>query len=148
MSSASSQAAASANPSETLFVVPFASAMLNADLALLARTLNLSTRVHPKMLPLHDSPGLLRLDHFSGLFLKRGATEGEWSLEAQSWRRPGEQSIHEWHVMAACAARQLDSTVAIPERSHPVLAEIRDLPLGQADNKRLARFRRRLTGLQ
>jgi hypothetical protein len=100
----------------TLFEIPFVTAMSDSDLALLARTLDLSTRMHPKLRPRHNSPGLARLDHYSGLFLNRGVVEGQWMLEARTWGRPAAQSVHEWHVLAAGAAHQLDSTVTLPER--------------------------------
>lgn len=131
----------------TLFEVPFATAMSNDDLALLVRTLGLSRRVHPVMLPRHETPGLARLDHFSGLFLKRGAVEGEWSLEARTWGHPAAQSVREWHVLATGAAHQLDPKVPQLERLHVDSSEIPDLPLGRAANKRLARIRRRLGGV-
>lgn len=131
----------------TLFEVPFATAMSNHDLVLLARTLDLSTRVHPVTLPRHQTPGLARLDHFSGLFLKRGVVEGEWSLEARTWGHPTEQRVHEWHLLAAGAAHQLDPKVPLPGRRHADSSEIPDVPLGRAANKRLARIRRRLGGV-
>jgi hypothetical protein len=59
----------------TLFEVPFASAMSDRALALLERALDLTIRMHAKMHPRPDSPGFTRLDHFSGLFLERGAAE-------------------------------------------------------------------------
>ena len=137
-----------AGGANTLFEVPFATAMSNLDLALLARTLDMSTRVHPVTLPRHEAPGLARLDHFSGLFLKRGTVEGEWSLEARTWGHPTAQSVREWHVMATDAAHQLDPKVLLLERLHVDASEIPNLPLGRAANKRLARFRRRLVGLR
>src|SRR5581483_6650333 len=112
-----------------------------------------STRVQPTIRPghdaarRHDTPGFARLDHYSGLFLKRGMVEGEWLLEARTWGRPAAQSVHEWHVLAAGAAHQLDPTVTFPERLESSGREIADRPLGRAANKRLARFRRRLVGL-
>lgn len=131
----------------TLFEVPFATAMSNRDLALLARTLDMSTRVRPMMLPPHDTPGLARLDHHSGLFLKRGVVEGKWSLEARTWGHPPAQTVHEWHVLAAGAARQLDPSVPFPERLHANPPEITDLRVGRAANKRLSQIRRRLVGV-
>jgi hypothetical protein len=131
----------------TLFEVPFASVMGNGDLALLARMLDLSTRMHPKLRPWHDSPGLARLDHYSGLFLERGVIDGAWRLEARTWGHPAAQSVHGWHVLAAGAARQLDPTVIFPERLQGSAPEIRPRALGRAANKPLARFRRRLVGL-
>ena len=138
---------------EVLFEVPFASVMSDDDLALLALILDLSTRAQPTIrlrhetAPRHDTPGFARLDHYSGLFLKRGVAEGEWRLEARTWGRPAAQSVHEWHVLAAGAARELDPTVTLPERLDAGGGEIPDHPLGRAANKRLARFRRCLVGL-
>jgi hypothetical protein len=140
--------ARSASGASTLFEVPFATGMSSLDLALLARTLDLSTRVNPVTLPRHETPGLARLDHFSGLFLKRGTVEGEWSLEARTWGHPTAQSVHEWHVLAAGAAHQLDPEVPQPVRLHADSSEIPDLPLGRAANKRLAGIRRRLVGVR
>jgi hypothetical protein len=132
----------------TLFEVPFATAMSNRDLALLARTLDLSTRMHPVMRPHHETPGLARLDQYSGLFLKRGVVEGQWSLEGRTWGHPPEQSVHDWHVLAAGAAHQLDPNVPFPERLHANPPEITDVRVGRASNKRLSRIRRRLVGVR
>jgi hypothetical protein len=139
---------------EVLFEVRFASVMSDCDLALLARMLGLSMRVEPTLrfrgdtVPRHDTPGFARLDHYSGVFLKRGVVEGEWLLEARTWGRPAAPSVHEWHVLAAGAARMLDPTVTFPERLESGAREISDRPLGRAANKRFARVRRRLVGLQ
>ena len=137
-----------------LFEVPFASVMSDRDLALLARMLDLSTRIEPTIRPRHDTaprhhtPGFARLDHYSGLFLKqRDKVNGEWLRLAQTWGRPAAQSVHEWHVLAAGAARKLDPTVAPPERLDAGAREISDRPVGRAANKRLAQIRRRLVGL-
>jgi hypothetical protein len=137
---------------EVLFEVPFASAMSDCDLALLARTLGLWTRTQPTThsrpdgARRHDTPGFARLDYSSGLFLKRGVVEEEWLLEARTWGRPAAQSVHEWHVLAAGAARRLDPAVTFPERLESGARTIPDRPLGRAANKRLARFRRHLVG--
>jgi len=131
-----------------LFEVPFASAMSDGDLALLARTLDLWTHMHPKMRPDPNSPGVARLDHFSGLFLKRGSAEGRWILEARTWGHPAAQSVHDWHLLAADAAHQLDPTVAFPERLTVSSPEIPERPLGRVANKRLAWIRRRVVGLR
>gem|GEM_PF-1183300 len=137
-----------------LFDVPFASVMSDYDLALLARMLDLSTRVQSTSRSRHhaarrhDTPGFARLDHYSGLFLKRGVVEGEWLLEARTWGHPAAQSVHEWHVLAAGAARALDPTVTSPEPLDAGALEIPSRPLGRAANKRFARVRRRLVGLQ
>ena len=137
---------------EVLFEVPFASAMSDNDLALLARRLNLLTRIEPTNRPgdgalRHDAPGFVRLDHYSGLFVKRGVVEGVWLLEARTWGHPAAQTVHEWLVLAAGAARELDPALTVPERLDPDVREVADRPLGRAANKRLARFRRRLVGL-
>jgi hypothetical protein len=68
-------------------------------------------------------------------------------LQARTWDEPAPQSVHEWHVLAAQAARQLDPRVTLPERLPDIQPETTDRPLGQAANKRLARLRRRLVGL-
>ncbi len=139
---------------DLLFDVPFASVMSDFDLALLARMLNLSTRVQPTIRSRHgaarrhDTPGFARLDHYSGVFLKRGVVEGQWRLEARTWGRPAAQSVHEWHVLAAGAARALDPTVTSPERLDAGALEISNRPLGRAANKRFALVRRRLVGLR
>jgi hypothetical protein len=144
---------------DVLFEVPFASAMSDPDLALLARRLDLSARPQPAIRPhqgrqphqdrdpRHGTAGFARLDYYSGLFLIRGLAEGRWLLEARTWGRPAAQSVHEWHVLAAGAAHALDPTVALPERLDSGAREIPDLPLGRAANKHLARVRRRLVGL-
>ena len=131
-----------------LFQVPFASTMSDSDLALLARTLDLVTHMHPKMHPDPNGPGVVRLDHFSGLFLERGATDGEWVLEARTWGHPAPQSVHEWNLLAAWAARQLDSTVAFPERLPPSAPEIPTHPASRFATRPLARIRRRIVGLR
>jgi hypothetical protein len=131
---------------KVMFQVPFMSAMSDADLAVLHHVLDLSTHMYPKMRPDPNSPGVARLDHFSGLFLERGADEGQWMLEGRTWGKPAPQSVHEWHLLAAQAARQPDPGVTLPEplpNPHPSTP---NRPLGQA-HKRLARFRRRLVGL-
>lgn len=132
----------------TLFEVPFASAMRDGDLAGLARVLDLSTRMHPKTGPSHNSPGLARLDQHSGLFLNRGSAQGQWMLEARTWGHPAPQSIHQWHVLAAGGAQQLDPTVRLPEHLTASAHEIPNRPLGHAQNKRLARVRPRLVGVE
>jgi hypothetical protein len=127
----------------TLFEVPFASAMSDVDLAVLERTLNLSVRRQTRP----DSPGFTRLDRDSGLFLEPRVGEGQWMLQARTWGRPPPESVHEWHVVAAGGARQLDPTVVAPERLSASSSAIPDRPLGRAANKRLSRIRRRMGGL-
>ncbi|HEX5191162.1 MAG TPA: hypothetical protein VFW09_00045 [Solirubrobacteraceae bacterium] len=50
--------------------------MTDADLDLLRRRLDMTTRPEQKMRPDSNSPGVARLDHWSGLFLERGANDG------------------------------------------------------------------------
>jgi hypothetical protein len=133
---------------EVMFQVPFRSAMGDADLAVLRRVLDLSTHMYPKMRPDPNSPGVARLDHFSGLFLERGADEGQWRLEGRTWGRPAPETVHEWHVLAAQAARQLDPDVTLPEPLPDTQTSTPDRPLGHAANGRLAHLRRRLVGLR
>jgi hypothetical protein len=131
---------------QTLFAIPFASQMTDHDSALLARSLGMSTDMYPRVGPRHDSPGVIRLDHHSGLFLQRGEVEGEWTLEARTWGQPTAQSVHDWQVLAAGAAHQLDPKVIAPDRVAVIPIEMPDLLVGRAVNKRFAPFRRRLAG--
>jgi hypothetical protein len=145
--------ATKATRGDVLFEVPFASDMSDRDLALLERSSELSTRPQPSVRPRQKPPprvgtlGFARLDHSSGLFLRHGPVEGKWLLEARTWGHPAAQSVHEWHVEAAGAARALDPMVTFPERLNDAAPEIPDRPVGRAANKRLARIRRRLAGL-
>ena len=132
---------------KVMFQVPFTSAMSDADLAVLAHVLDLSTHMYPKMRPDPNSPGVARLDHFSGLFLERGADEGQWMLEGRTWGKPAPRTVHEWHLLAAQAARQLDPDVTLPEPMPNAQASTPDHPLGRAANRRLGGLRRRMVGL-
>ncbi|HZE04624.1 MAG TPA: hypothetical protein VE127_05325 [Solirubrobacteraceae bacterium] len=129
-----------------LFEIPYKSAMTDADLGRLARTLDLSTHMYSKLPSDPTGPGVARLDDFSGLFLERAASEGEWVLEGRTWGDPATESVHEWHLLAAGAARQLDSTVPTPKRL-PARPERVDRPVGDGIHRRFAAFRRRLVGL-
>jgi hypothetical protein len=131
----------------SLFEVSFASVMSDPEIALLARSLDLTTHMYPKMRPSPNSPGVARLDHYSGLFLERGVGEGHWVLEARTWGQPAPQRVHEWHVLAAGAARLLDPTVTFLKRLPVVSPEYAVCPLGRAANKRSARIGRRILGL-
>jgi|SRR5579884_309045 len=130
-----------------LFEVPFTSEMSDADLARLARVLDLSTHLHPKQRPDPTSPGVARLDHFSGLYLEPGDSDGEWVLEARTWGKPAPESVHEWHLLAVDAARELDPTVTSPERLPASATPIHDRLVGEVNSRRFADFRRHLTGL-
>jgi hypothetical protein len=108
--------AASGARYRVMFVVPFRTAMSDADIRRLNSVLDMSTHLHPK---LHASPvsaGVSRLDFFSGLFLVRGDGPEEWRLEGRTWGAPAPQSVHGWHLVAAEAARLLDPTVPVPSR--------------------------------
>lgn len=98
-----------------LFEVPFTSAMSDHDLSVLAHTLDLWRHMSPKMRPDPNSPGVARLDHFSGLFLERGAGDDRWLMQARTWGRPAPQTVERWHMLAAQAARRLDPDVTLPE---------------------------------
>ena len=130
-----------------LFGVTFMSAMTEGDLLLLARGLDLSTGVRSAGHPREDDLGFARLDYASGLFLKRTAVEGQWTLEAHTWAHPAAHTVHGWHVRAAGAAHQLDPAVALPDRLPEIVPEIPGRLVGHASNKRLSRLRRRLVGI-
>jgi hypothetical protein len=132
---------------QVLFVVPFRSEMTEADLARLARMFDLSTHMYPKQRPNPTSPGMARLDHFSGLYFERGASDGEWVLEARTWGRPALESVHEWHLLAAQAAHQFDRSVTMPERLPAALVQIAERPVEEVQNRRFAVLRRHLVGL-
>jgi hypothetical protein len=133
----------------TLFSVPFKSRMADDDLARLHSSLDLATYMAPKVgVGGAASPGVVPLDFWSGLFLERGAGEAEWVLEGRTWGNPHDAAIHEWHIRAALAARELDPSVEIPVRSQAPSADSPSRPLGRAANKRLARLGRRLIGLE
>ena len=131
----------------TLFSVPFKSPMDDADLARLRRVLDLVTYMSPKPGVSGASPGVAQLDFWSGLFLEPGAGADEWVLEGRTWGDPPDSVIHEWHVRAALAARELDPTVQIPPWRSDAVAEHAMIPVGRAANKRLARLGRRLLRL-
>ncbi len=102
-----------------LFEIPFRSAMSDPDLARLARLLDLTTHMHPKMRPDPTSPGVARLDHFSGLYLERGAEAGEWVLEARTWGRRAPETVRDCELRAAWAAGRLDPAVRFPGWREP-----------------------------
>jgi hypothetical protein len=118
--------------------------MGDADLARLAGTLDLTTHTQTKPGVGPISPGLVRLDFHSGLFLLRGATEDEWSLEGRTWGEPRGSTVHDCHIRAALAARQLDPAVKLPPRQSVALLDTRTRPVGRAATKRLARLEGRL----
>lgn len=130
-----------------LFEVPFTSEMTDADLARLAQPLDLSAHMYPKLRPDANSPGVVRLDHFSGLFLERGDSAGQWALEARTWGDPAAETVHEWHLLAIDAARVLDPSVKRPDRLPAPAVQIADRPVGEVLNRRFAAFRRHLVGL-
>ena len=131
----------------TLFEVSFAAAMDGHDLAMLAGALAMSTTPRSKGDPRENHLGFARLDHFSGLFLKRSTVGGEWVLRAMTWGHPGPEAVHGWHVAAAAAAQRLDPTVKAPDRAADPAPDLPTRHVGRASNRRLSRFRRRLVGV-
>jgi len=99
------------------FVVQFHSAMSDADIAHLLSELNMSTCFHPKLHPAVAPLGFVRLDFYSGLFLRRGERESEWTLECRTWGPAVPEIVHEWQILAANAAHLLDPSVAVPSRA-------------------------------
>ncbi len=132
----------------TLFRVPFASAMSDADVALLTRELDLTTDMHPKLHPSAVHPGFTRIDFYSGLFLEHGTSEGHWVLEARTWGNPPSWFIHDWHLRAAAAAHRLDPTVVSPGRASAATREEPSARLGRAAGRRRPRLASLLWGLR
>lgn len=130
-----------------LFEIRFSSPMSDLELDRLRSVLDLSTHMYPKMRPDPNSPGVARLDHHSGLFLERGAGDSQWLLQARTWGMPAPQTVHDWQLVAAQAAHQLDPRVSLDERSATPQPAVTERPLGETANKRRSRIRRRLAGL-
>lgn len=130
-----------------LFQISFASAMGPRDLGGLRLALDLSTNPRSDVTHAGDCLGFARLDHYSGVFLTRGATEDHWLLQARTWGRPAADTVHGWQVLAGGAAQALDPAVILPARSPVSRPEPPDRRVGAAANKRLTAFRRRLVGL-
>ncbi len=99
---------------QKLFSIRFKSSMSDTDASRLQRELDLVTYLTPKPGVSGASPGVVRLDDWSGLFLARGHNDGEWILEGRTWNDPPQPVAHDWHLRAALAARALDPTVQIP----------------------------------
>ena len=99
-----------------MFAVPFQTAMSDADIHRLNSVLGMDTHLHPKLRGSPASPGVSRLDFFSGLFLVRGDGPQDWRLEGRTWGAPAPESVQGWHLVAADAARLLDPTVPVPSR--------------------------------
>ena len=127
-----------------MFRVPFASAMSDADAALLARSSELVTHMHPKLHGSPVRPGVVRLDFDSGLFLERGSSEGRWVLEGRTWGHPTPQDVHDWHLAAAAAAHGLDPTVTLPSRLATVAPGGSTQPKNRPASKHSAGLARRL----
>ena len=81
-------AAATARRYRVMFVVPFQTAMSDADIHRLNSVLGMDTHLHPKLRGSPASPGVSRLDFFSGLFLVRGDGPQDWRLEGRTWGAP------------------------------------------------------------
>jgi len=106
----------------TLFAVSFRSPMSDLDVRHLAAVAGLDCDLHPKLRGTTVSPGVRRLDFASGLFLVRGARDGEWRLEGRTWGSPAAGAVHRWHVWAATAVQSLDPNVPVPTRDAGVLS--------------------------
>ena len=91
--------------------------MSDADIVRLAAELNLTTCFHPQLHPAVAPLGFVRLDFYSGLFLRGGKRDREWVLECRTWDRPAPDILHEWQVLTAAAARMLDPSVPVPSRT-------------------------------
>ncbi len=111
-----------------IFEILLTTAMTDAHLELLRRRLDMTTHIEQKLHPDPGSPGVVRLDHFSGLFLEHGAGDDEWVLQARTWGAPPASTIQEWRVRAAQAARALDPRVATD--SHGARESTADLRSG------------------
>jgi hypothetical protein len=131
----------------TLFQVTFTAAMDGEDLAVLAGALDMPTTLRSGRDASERDLGFARLDHFSGLFLRRGTVEGDYVLQAVTWGHPGREAIHRWHVAAAAAARQLDPSVKAPDRAANTAPPISVGHVGRSSNRRMSRLRRRLVGV-
>lgn len=99
-----------------MFIVPFHTAMGDADIHRLNSVLDMRTHLHPKLHASPASAGVSRLNFDSGLFLIRGDGSREWRLEGRTWDVPAPETVHEWHLVAADAARLLDPAVPVPPR--------------------------------
>jgi hypothetical protein len=133
---------------QTLFQVPFQSAMGYVEVERLSRTLSMTMCMHPR---LHNSPaalGVVSLDGRSGLFLARGKDAGEWVLECRTWGEPPTELVRHWHVLAAEAAHELDPAVSAPRDLAAPVPDGSVRHVGRAENKRLSRFARRHMGLE
>jgi hypothetical protein len=97
----------------TLFEISLASAMGDHDAAQLSRMLDLDMHLHPKLHNSPVSPGVLRLDFDSGLFLEHGSGAGKWVLVARTWGRPAAKTVREWQLCAAIVAHKLDRNVPL-----------------------------------
>lgn len=100
----------------SLFTVPFLSPMTDGDVRRIAAVLDMTMCMRPKLHASPVSPGVLRLDFYSGLFLLRGGGEDEWRFECRTWGHPASETVHGWHLVAADAARLLDPDVPTPAR--------------------------------
>lgn len=82
--------------------------MSDEDLLRLHRRLDMVTYLERKPGVFGASPGVARLDAWSGLFLVKGEQDGHWALEARTWGNPPEPVVEGWRAQALLAARELD----------------------------------------
>src|SRR4051794_18092857 len=99
-----------------MFIVPFHTAMGDADIQRLNSVLDMQTHLRPKLHASPASPGVSRLNLGSGLFLIRGDGCEEWRLEGRTWEVPARETVHGWHLVATAAGRLLDPAVRVPSR--------------------------------
>jgi hypothetical protein len=95
-----------------MFTLPFQTAMSDSDIHRLRRVLGMNTQAALES----RQPRRGRLDFFSGLFLLRSERLGEWRLEGRTWGAPAAVTVHDWHVVAADAARLVDPGVPVLAR--------------------------------
>jgi hypothetical protein len=106
-----------------MFTVPFRTAMSDCDIHRLRSVLGMSAHLQPKLHKSPASPGVSRLDLFSGLFLLRGERPGDWRLEGRTWGAPAPEAVHGWHLVAAEAARLVDPGVPVCRGLRPLGSE-------------------------
>ncbi|MGH2862520.1 MAG: hypothetical protein ACRDLT_13595 [Solirubrobacteraceae bacterium] len=129
------------------FEVWFRSDMSGSELELLRRQLAMTSHVEQKLPADPNSPAHAQLDRDSRLLLEHGSVDGQWVLQARTWGRPSERTVHEWRVRVAQVVHQLDAAVVLPEPMPAESYAVSMRPVGHATNTRWAAARRRLVGL-
>jgi hypothetical protein len=101
-----------------MFRIPFRSQLSDFDLKHLESDLGMITDIHPKLHNSPVSPGVVRLDFQSGMFLVPGELQNEWVIEGRTWGDPPQSVIDGWRVHALLAAHHVDPTVTLPPHPH------------------------------